>query len=82
MDCEPNEHAADVVTAGQARHNSSNVGGVTGQAQHNSSNVGGVTGQARHNSSNVGGVTGQVGHSSSTINENIVFECALSVFLE
>ena len=32
---EPNEHAADGVTAGQARHNSSNVKGVT--AGHNSS---------------------------------------------
>ena len=53
LDFEPNEHAADGVTAGQARQNSSNVGGVTaGQARHNSSNVGGVTaGQARHNSS-------------------------------
>ena len=29
MDFEPNEHVADGVTAGQARHNSSNVGGVT-----------------------------------------------------
>ena len=44
MDFEPNEHAADGVTAGQARQNSSNVGGVTGQVGHNSSNVGGVTG--------------------------------------
>ena len=35
MDFEPNEHAADDVTAGQARHNSNNVGGVT--AGHNSS---------------------------------------------
>ena len=35
---EPNEHAADGVTAGQARHNSSNIGGVTaGQVGHNSS---------------------------------------------
>ena len=38
VDFEPNEHAADGVTAGQARHNSSNVGGVTaGQVGHNSS---------------------------------------------
>ena len=38
MDFEPNEHAADGVTAGQARHNSSNVGGVTaGHVGHNSS---------------------------------------------
>ena len=29
VDFEPNEQAADGVTAGQARHNSSNVGGVT-----------------------------------------------------
>ena len=28
VDFEPNEHAANGVTAGQARHNSSNVGGV------------------------------------------------------
>ena len=38
MDFEPNEHAASGVTAGQARHSSSNVGGVTGQVGHNSSN--------------------------------------------
>ena len=38
VDFEPNEHAADVVTAGQARQNSSNVGGVTaGHVGHNSS---------------------------------------------
>ena len=38
MDFEPNEHAADGVTAGQAQHNSSNVGGVTaGHVWHNSS---------------------------------------------
>ena len=37
VDFEPNEHAADGVTAGQARHNSINVGGVTGQVRHNSS---------------------------------------------
>ncbi len=37
VDFEPNEHAANGVTAGQARHNSSNVGGVTGQVGHNSS---------------------------------------------
>ena len=38
MDFEPNEHAADGVTADQARHNSSNVGGVTaGHVGHNSS---------------------------------------------
>ena len=38
VDFEPNEHAADGVTAGQARHNSSNVGGVTaGHVGHNSS---------------------------------------------
>ena len=48
------------VTAGQARHNSSNVGGVT-------------AGQARHNSSNVGGVTaGQVGHNSSIFNYIVI----------
>ena len=35
VDFEHNEHAADGVTAGQARQNSSNVGGVT--AGHNSS---------------------------------------------
>ena len=29
VDFEPNEHAADGVSAGQARHNSSNGGGVT-----------------------------------------------------
>ena len=38
MDFEPNEHAADGVTAGHARHNSSNVGGVTAaHVGHNSS---------------------------------------------
>ena len=38
MDFEPNEHAADGVTAGQARHNSNNVGSVTaGHMGHNSS---------------------------------------------
>ena len=38
MDFEPNEHGADGVTAGQARHNLSNVGGVTaGHVGHNSS---------------------------------------------
>ncbi len=38
VDFEPNEHAADGVTAGQAQHNSSNVGGVTaGHVGHNSS---------------------------------------------
>ena len=37
MDFEPNEHAADGVTAGQARHNSSSVGDVTaGHVGHNS----------------------------------------------
>ena len=37
MDFGPNEHAADSVTAGQARHNSSNVEGVTaGHVGHNS----------------------------------------------
>ena len=36
VDFEPNEHAANGVTAGQARHNSINVGGVTGQVGHNS----------------------------------------------
>ena len=40
VDFETNEHAADGVTAGQARHNSSNVGGVTaGHVGHNSSFV-------------------------------------------
>ena len=38
VDFEPNEHAADGVSAGQARQNSSNVGGVTaGHVGHNSS---------------------------------------------
>ena len=37
LDFEPNEHAANGVTAGQARHNSRNVGGVKGQVGHNSS---------------------------------------------
>ena len=38
MDFEPYEHAADGVTAGQAQHNSYNVGGVTaGHVGHNSS---------------------------------------------
>ena len=38
VDLEPNEHSADGVIAGQARHNSSNVGGVTvGHVEHNSS---------------------------------------------
>ena len=37
MDFEPNEHAADGVTAGQARQNSSNVGGGGGCHGHNSS---------------------------------------------
>ena len=40
VDFEPNEHAADGVTEGQARHNSSNVGGVTaGHVGHNSNEV-------------------------------------------
>ena len=43
MDFEPNEHAANGVPAGQAV--------LGGQARHNSSNVGGVTGQVGHNSS-------------------------------
>ena len=44
MDFEPNEHAADGVTAGQARHNSSNVGGVTaGHVGHNSSTFNGIS---------------------------------------
>ena len=53
VDFEPNDHAADGVTAGQGGHNSSTVGGVTaGQGGHNSSTVGGVTaGQVGHNSS-------------------------------
>ena len=39
VDFAHNEHAGDCVTAGQARHNSINVGGVTAdQVGHNSSN--------------------------------------------
>ena len=43
-DFEPNEHAADGVTAGQARHNLSNVGGVTaGHVGHNPSSNNTIT---------------------------------------